>query len=319
MIGFFALYCACLSSNLGREVWYNLESEESMRLFQTQHHELVLRNEASKPAQYHGYPFAHAAEFLKDRLHVNLRAAYTAIFLVGYLAVLLASWYWFARMRYDAPAIMIGLSAIAAYAGPLMWSVAVYHPSDLYGAALYALALGAMTDRRIGSLLLISLAAGFVWQKHVTIAPVLFLHFGMRRQWRLALVLGIAAPLLAWVGPSYYTAKLGVHPMIAGGILSPAAWLRSMPKSIAYQLAFGGPPLVALALCWKDVHPAVRAAMVTYPTILLLYAAQRLFWFEMRSFWITVPVFGAVLASIASLVSMEPNPHSRSGSVSQAP
>ena len=114
-------------------------------------HDAVLRNEAYQPAQYHTYLFVNAAEALKVGLHVDLRSAYTAIFLIGYVAVLSASWFWFAQMGYRVCGTTIGLSAIAAYAGILMCSVALYHPSDLYGTALFALALrGNAPTNRLG-------------------------------------------------------------------------------------------------------------------------------------------------------------------------
>ena len=209
-------------------------------------------------------------------------------------------------MGYRVCGTTIGLSAIAAYAGILMWSVALYHPSDLYGTALFALALGAATRRRIGWVLAVSLAAGFVWAKHIIIGPVLLLYFGMRREWRLALALGVSAPALAWVGQCVYGATLGPHPIIPGGVLTPEQWLRSLPKSLVYQFAFAGPPLMALTLRWPDVPVALRAAVVAYPTILLLYALQGLFWYGMRSFWVVVPILGAALGSIEERVAEGP-------------
>jgi hypothetical protein len=82
---------------------------------------------------------------------------------VGYIALLLASWFWFHQLGYDARGSAIGLTVIAGYAGVLMWSVALEHPSDIYGTALFALALGAASAGGIGWVMATSLAAGFIW------------------------------------------------------------------------------------------------------------------------------------------------------------
>jgi hypothetical protein len=298
MSGFLALYCGCLGFNLGRSVWYELESPER-QLFISKFVDKVVHNEAYMPSQFHAYPFAHAAKAMSTGLGLDLRSAYTTVFLVGYIALLLASWFWFNQIGYDVRGTTIGLTVIAGYAGVLMWSVALEHPSDIYGTALFALALGAASAGRIGWVMAISLAAGFIWSKHVIIGPVLFVFYGMRKEWRAAFVVAISATSLAWIGQWVYTAALGRHAIIPGGVLAPSAWMRSLPKSLIYQFAFAAPPILLAAFQWPRVPRIVRAALVGYPTILLLYASQGLFWYEMRSFWIVVPVFGAEFALLA--------------------
>jgi hypothetical protein len=298
MSGFLALYCACLGINLGRSVWYELESPER-QLFISEFVDKVVHNEAYMPVQFHAYPFANAAKAMSTWLGIDLRAAYTTVFLVGYIALLLASWFWFNQLGYDARGTTIGLTVIACYGGALMWSVALEHPSDLYGTALFVLALAAASAGRIRWVLAISLAAGFIWAKHVIIGPVLFVFYVMRKEWREAFVVAISATALAWIGQSVYTAALGRHVLKPGAALVLSAWLRSLPKALVYHIAFAAPPMVLAAFQWPQVPRIVRAALVAYPMILLVYALQIFPWYEMRSFWIVVPVFGAVFALLA--------------------
>jgi hypothetical protein len=96
-------------------------------------------------------------------------------------------------------------------------------------------------------------------------------------------VVAISATSLAWIGQSVYTAALGRHAIIPGGVLAPSAWLRSLPKSLVYQFAFAAPPMLLAAFQWPQVPRMVRAALVGYPTILLLYASQRLFWYDLTN------------------------------------
>jgi hypothetical protein len=60
-------------------------------------------------------------------------------------------------------------------------------------------------------------------------------------------------------------------------------WLRSLPKSLVYQFAFAAPPMLLAAFQWPQVPRIVRAALVRYPTILLLYAPQGLFWYDLTN------------------------------------
>ena len=61
------LYCACLGFNLGRSVWYKLESPER-QLFISKFVDKVVDNEAYMPAQFHAYPFANAAKAMSTGL-----------------------------------------------------------------------------------------------------------------------------------------------------------------------------------------------------------------------------------------------------------
>jgi hypothetical protein len=104
---------------------------------------LNLRNEAKWeiPLDMVATHFDRAKGVFHPRL--DLRSAYATVFLVEYIALLLASWFWFNQLGYDVRGTTIGLTVIAGYAGVLLWSVAREHPSDIYGIALFALALGA--------------------------------------------------------------------------------------------------------------------------------------------------------------------------------
>jgi hypothetical protein len=256
----------------------------------------VLAHTADSPYQQHMYLVSLICQWLHDHLGLTLLHTFTLMFGLGYLLLFLGVWQWLRQLYRQPGAILIGLFALAAYAGMLM-PYAFDHPADVFGAAFISLTLAAAMRGSTWGILASSLVAGFFWSKQVLLAPILLVHETTDGRWRRGLAIGAILFVVAAVGPVYYRWLLGYHPVVAGGILTPLEWIRSMPKSVLYHLGFALPPLLSLFFLKRRLHPIVRTGSLLYPEMIVAYAAVGLFIYELRSFWPVVPVFVALLAA----------------------
>jgi hypothetical protein len=259
-------------------------------------HREVLARSAWAPYQYHGYIPAVVSEWAHRRIGLSLAAAYTAWAGVGYLLVLAASWLLFRQAAMGPGQAALGLYVVTCYAY-FMMRHAGHHHSDTYGAALFALSLALLARGKAVPLLVVSALAGFLWTKQVFIGPIALLFCWVRGDRLRGALLGAAAFGCAAAGPALLVWLLGYRPNVPVGTLEPADFVASLAKSVPVHLLLAAPPLLSLRLLQGRAPLIVRVGAWVYPMMLAAYAAQRLWLWEARSWWIVVPVFAAAVAS----------------------
>lgn len=282
--------CCTAAFSLTRVQW-QAELEPNLQWRITLHN-AVLRNQADTPYQQHMFVLSQAAALAESQLGIPLAWAFIAIQGIGYLFGLLAVWYFVRGLGVGPGACAAAVMTWTAYAGLLLQYSAV-QPADSFAAGFMAMALGLAARDRIPGLLGTSLVAGVFSLKQVLIAPALAVAYAAQRRWNRILIAATAGLLAAagmvvfriWLGPKH-------HP----GVVTAEQWLSDLPKAVLYHVGFAAVPLLALVQLRGRVHSAVLAALIVYPLLIASYTAQGMFIYELRSFWVAVPAFAAVVA-----------------------
>ena len=256
-------------------------------------HRTVLAREALAPYQHDMYLVALICQWLQDHAGLTPLHSFTLVFAAGYLLLFVSLWFCLTSLYRQPAAVLLGLFALAAYACILM-PYAFDHPADPFGAAFVALTLAGAVGRSPAGMLVAAVGAGFFWSKHALVAPIVLLYEGRRGRWLPGAVRAALVVSAALLGPACY--RLPPTAIVAGGILTPLEWVRSMPLAALYHLGFALPPLLSLLLR-ERLHPMVRSAAWLYPLMIVTYAAAGLFIHELRSFWPVVPVFAVLVAA----------------------
>ena len=257
-------------------------------------HQRVLDGDAHMPYQYDMYLVSKVCQWLQDHAGVTPFRSFALVFGASYVLLFLSTWAYLSQLYRQPASVLIGLFALATYAFLLM-PLAYDHPADPFGAALIALALAATARRSPAGILLASLAGGFLWSKHVLVAPIVLLYEGVQARWGRGIGLAALVVAAALIGPLCY--RLPLNAVTPEGILTPLEWLRFIPRTAAIHMGFALPPLLSLYLLRSRLDRVVKAGAVLYPLMIALYAAAGFFIYELRSFWPVVPVFVALLAA----------------------
>ena len=257
-------------------------------------HRMVVDRQAPLPYQYDMYLVSTVCQWLQDHAGMSLVLSFSLVFSVGYLLLFLTLWACLSRLYRRVASVLIGLLALAVYAC-LMMPSAGDHAADPFGAALIALTLAAVVRGSPAGVLAASLAGGFLWSKHVVVAPIVLLYEVRRGRWGRGLALAALVVLAALFGPLCY--RLPVNPVVSAGVLTPWEWIQSIPHALTVHVGFALPPLLSLLLLGRRLHLMVRTAAWLYPLMIAAYAVAGFFIYELRSFWPVVPAFVALLAA----------------------
>lgn len=259
-------------------------------------HNQVLANQAYAPYETDSFLVAHLIQWLSELTGVSLGGLFNRTWGLAYLFALGGCAYWFWALFRAPGRVVVGLLSVALYAG-LMLQFSFHHTQDPFAAGLFALCLGLMVQGKLPALLLASLAAGFLWDKHVLLGPVLFAFLAWQGQWRRGLLWAVFVTLAAAVGPAVYRLALGPHDMTPAGYLTAVGGLlHTLPITAGTHLVLLGLPLLGAFAARGKVPPALWCAALVYPAMIVVYLALGLFLFEARSFWIVVPAFAAFTA-----------------------
>jgi hypothetical protein len=285
-----ALLCICFAFSLTRVQW-QLEGGPKLQK-RLELHDEVLANRAITPYQQHMFVISHVAQWMHDHLGMKMAVAFEIIHGLSYLFVLLATWFLLSSQDFSPRGVRTGLLAVVAYAGILLQYSAV-QPADGFAAGLFAINLAVAASNWSGSTVAVAALAGFFSLKHVLIGPVLAIHYALQQRWQMLLIAGTACAA-ATVGPICYHLVLGSRPN--EGVVPVAEWLYVLAKATIYHFAFAAAPLVCL---WQQrfrVGSILLAGVAFYPMLIGAYLLQLKFIYELRSFWMVVPVFAALLA-----------------------
>lgn len=290
LLTFVCLACISLWASYTYNVMYNCYQDDVRQV-----REMVRGRRAKLPVQHTRLLFDAICDRAQERLGVDPSFPDRALVALGYLALLLAGWYWLAGLGVGLPGVLASSLASVGY-GMFAFKYSWEQPVDVYGAACAALAFGAAVRGRTPGVLAVSLASGFLWQKHVLVAPALLVFYRLRgRGWGWSLGLAAAVFGLARVGPAVYEAMIGYQPVNPAGILPRRVFLPLLPRSLALQFVMAFPPIWLLCRAGRAVPASIRSAFLIYPPIVLLYAQRSYAMHEPRSFWIVVPVFTAMI------------------------
>lgn len=286
--------CCSFALLLTRSFW---DSERAcLETVRARRHVEVLAGVAETPYQQNMYWNALVVERLAGQFHLRRTQAMLAMRLVGHVLLFMSVAYFLARLGAPVAGQLTGLAALAAY-GCFLMPCSGEHPADPWGTSLFTFALAFAHDRRSGALLAISLVAGFVWLKHVMILPALLVLAalrGSREDARFAWVVGLASA----IGPLCSVGAFGLPPDT--GVQTTARMLASLPEALCYQAGMSLAPILS-ALYFRRRLPAVLwAGLAVYPVMLICYAAAHFYLEELRSFWLDVPVFVALLVQWVS-------------------
>ena len=289
-----ALVCVVLAAGL---TWTNaalvgkIRWEDRLAM-----HSQILTNQAPAPMQTDSLLVAHLTQGLNELTGVSLGVWFIAAWGFGYLVALGGCAFWLGQVFRDRGRVTLGLSAAACYAA-IMLASSYHHTQDPYAVGLFALCLGLMVRNKLPAVVLVALAAGFLWDKQVLLGPVVGLYLVQRGEWRRGVGWGLLATLAAAVGPVAYRLVLGPHAQWANGYAATlGGQLHLLPMTAGRHLVLLGLPLLGLFAAPGRVPLALWCATLVYPAMIVVYLALGMILFEARSFWIAVPAFAAFTA-----------------------
>ena len=284
-------------------------------------HQQVLENRAGAFYQYQMWIFANVVEFAKNHIlaksplvipePINLIFLYDALYFVGNTIFLILLFRWL--LRFAAPPF--ALLAVLTFTGiqSLLWYDNSLHPGDPFGLILATLLVEAIYDCRDDfKTLLLSLASGFIWEKHFFF-PLIYLAYRLRkRDGRTAHLLSFAALLgiTAVAGQVFYRIYFGLRLglLTSGGTtLEENLSLLGLGRfALGYAILTGMPLISAILYGGKldRFHVAVLIPLVVFP---FLYIAMNGTLGEMRGYVVLIPlIYPAFTLGLSHWLGQEP-------------
>jgi len=289
-----ALFCVVLAAGL---TWTNATLVGKPRLAdRLLMHDQVLAHQAPAGYQTDSFLVAQLTQWLSGATGLSLGFLFNPVWALGYLAALGGCAFWLWEVFRDRARVTLGLLTVAFYAA-LMLAWSYHHTQDPLAAGLFAVCLGLMVRGKLPALLMVALAAGFLWDKQGLLGPVVGLYLVQRGEWRRGLLWGLLATLAGAIGPVLFRLTLGSPPLPPGGLAATyGGQLHLLPVVLSrHALLLGLPLLGAFSVRWRAPR-ALWCALMAYAGLIVVYLAIGNILFEARSFWIAVPAFAAFTA-----------------------
>lgn len=260
----------------------------------------VLDHTAPAPYPYHTWAFVQVAASLERLTGTTPERLYRGLRVAGHAAAAGALVLWLGCVCTSPAGVLVGaLWSVAA----LSWMLRQHdwgrdHPADIWGVALFALALFLLARGRLIALVALCVVCSAVWEKHLFLFVVVALALWRPLGWRRAVLWSVLTAAASVSVQVYYHLHLPVSAVIPPGAEFTLENLRNHAlQSLSLHAALAGPALVGLS-----VTPALRrcpllvATLPYYPLLVGAYAARLYFLHEMRSFVVVVPLLAAYLA-----------------------
>lgn len=259
-------------------------------------HTQVLAHTAPLPYQEHMFLISHAIEALHEHGFPRDRGV-TLFSGLGYFTALASTWALLEAFGASVGQLLLALAWVGLSAA-LAFPLSLDHPADPIGAGLFALGIALIQAGRPRSYVALALTAGFLWRKHVVLGPIVFLYALLTRAPGTAAT-AVAGSLAALVGPAVYHATISAHSTIPGVFQGGEKTVQAVWIGLYFHLPFVAPALFTIVMERRRVPPLIALAALAYPIQLGLYLVQNFNFYELRSFWPSIPVFAVIVSSWA--------------------
>lgn len=260
----------------------------------------VLDHTAPAPYPYHTWGFLQVARALErltgaspERVHLHLRLA-------GYAMAGVALAVWLGCVCSTPAGVLMGVFWSLA---TLSWVLRQHgwgrdHPADVWGVALFALALHLLARGRLVALVALCVICSATWEKHALLFLVVGLALWRPLGWWRALLWSLLVAGASVSVQVYYYLHLPVSAAIPPNATFTLENLRNHGwETLSLHAAFAGPALLGLVLSpVLRRQPLLWATLPYYPLLVGAYAARLYYLYEIRSFVVVVPILAAYLA-----------------------